>query len=68
MYRGERQLATGNGPVIGPERPGGIAVVPSEIVVSVSAEGRLALDQRRHLNRRVDVDRVAMHVVLIPDA
>src|ERR1051326_5708748 len=30
---GERQLATGNGPVIGPERPGGIADPAAEAVI-----------------------------------
>src|SRR5438105_9037364 len=60
---GERQLATGNGPVIGPERPGGVAVPPAEAVLPVAADAIAA--QRLHLNRRVDVDRAALHVVLI---
>ena len=60
---GERQLATGNGPVIGPERPGGIADPPFEAVVPVAVDARLGF-QRYHLNRRVDVDRVALHVIL----
>jgi len=50
MDRGEGQLATGNGPVIGPERPGEIAVRPAEAVVPVAAGANVAaFDQRRHL-------------------
>jgi hypothetical protein len=67
MDHGERQLATGNGPVIGSERPGGIADPPLEAVVPVAADARLGF-QRYHLNRRVDVDRVAMHVILFHTA
>ena len=53
MDRGERQLATGNGPVIGPERPRGIADPPFEAEVSAypprlgsAAPGGLELPER----------------------
>lgn len=56
--------------MIGPERPGASAVPPAEAVVPVSADASIAnvVGQRSHLNRRVDVDRVALNVVLIPEA
>jgi hypothetical protein len=37
-------------------------------VMPVSADATVAVAKQRHLNGRVDVDRVALHVVLIPDA
>ena len=62
------QLVARNRPAIGTERPRRIAVRPTNVVVTVHANPPDSVAERRFLNGCVDVDRVALSLVLAPDA
>jgi len=57
-----------NRPAIGTERPRRIAVRPTNVVVTVHANPPASVAERRFLNGCVDVERVALSLVLAPDA